>query len=342
MDHYISVIIPNHNGEGTIRQCLESAFSSQYDGFEVVVVDDGSTDGSVETIKKFPCKLIRLPERSGASMARNTGAQNSTGDILFFLDSDCVINEDTLGKINSAFNDTCLCVTARGQGGNNVIIGGTYSIAPYDKGFFNTFQSVFINYSETKKADNPDYIASHAMAIDAEAFRTSGGFNEDFLPIIEDVEFSHRLKKSGYRLIVIPGIEVGHIFNFSFVRSLGNAFRKSMYWTMYSLKNRDIFSDSGTASVELKINVFTYFLMLLLIVSWGISKQPVFLSLIPVTALANILLNRKLLIAYYRAKGMLFAFLSSIYYLFVYPVPVGLGAVAGMAGYLIKLKTQRH
>lgn len=306
------------------------------------MVDDGSTDGSVETIKKFPCKLIRLPERSGASMARNTGAQNSTGDILFFLDSDCVINEDTLGKINSAFNDTCLCVTARGQGGNNVIIGGTYSIAPYDKGFFNTFQSVFINYSETKKADNPDYIASHAMAIDAEAFRTSGGFNEDFLPIIEDVEFSHRLKKSGYRLIVIPGIEVGHIFNFSFVRSLGNAFRKSMYWTMYSLKNRDIFSDSGTASVELKINVFTYFLMLLLIVSWGISKQPVFLSLIPVTALANILLNRKLLIAYYRAKGMLFAFLSSIYYLFVYPVPVGLGAVAGMAGYLIKLKTQRH
>src|SRR3990172_12839926 len=95
-EKYISVIIPNYNACATIGRCLEAVFSSRYENFEVIVVDDCSTDDSVEIIERFPCKLIRLPARSGAARARNVGALSSTGELLFFTDSDCFVLEDTL------------------------------------------------------------------------------------------------------------------------------------------------------------------------------------------------------------------------------------------------------
>src|SRR5512134_3701998 len=96
MEEKISVIIPCYNSAATIRTCLEAVFTSDYRDFEVVVVDDGSTDGAAEIIRAFTCRLISLEQRSGASKARNAGARNSTGNILFFIDADCVVFPDTL------------------------------------------------------------------------------------------------------------------------------------------------------------------------------------------------------------------------------------------------------
>ena len=251
----ISVIIPNYNSEATIGLCLEAALASDYGNFEVVVVDDGSQDGSVDVIGKYPCRLISLGRRRGAAAARNAGASNSKGGILFFTDADCLLAKDAL---SIAYRD----ISADGP---DVIVGGTYTRTPYDDDFFSTFQSVFINYSEAKRPEAPDYVAAHAMAVDAGTFRNGRGFAEDFLPILEDVEFSHRMRRAGCRLVMNPAIEVEHVFGFSLLRSLRNAFVKSMYWTVYSRGNRDLLADSGTASLELKINVAACFLVLVLL-----------------------------------------------------------------------------
>ncbi|RPI35622.1 MAG: glycosyltransferase, partial [Nitrospiraceae bacterium] len=248
---FISVVIPNYNGSKTIGKCLEAVLSSTYVPFEVIVVDDASTDASVEVINTFPCRLIRFDKHVGASKARNTGARASAGEIIFFIDADCIVEKDTLSRIQKAFN---------GQEG--VVIGGSYTPVSYDSNFFSIFQSIYINYSELKRTE-PDYIATHAMAIEKRIFEKSGGFPERFLPIIEDVEFSHRLRRSGYKLLMNPDILVRHIFNFTFRKSLRNAYRKSHYWIMYSLSNRDLLSDSGTASKELKVNVLSYCLIVL-------------------------------------------------------------------------------
>jgi glycosyltransferase involved in cell wall biosynthesis len=202
---FISVIIPNHNGEKTIGRCLDAAFASQYSSFEVIVVDDCSADSSTDIIDKYPCRLIRLPEHGGASKARNTGAQSSTGEVLFFIDGDCLLQSDTLAKAAAAYQEE----------GPEVIIGGTYTLLPYDQKFFSIFQSTYIHYSETKNTLNPDYVATHAMLIAKDLFQKSGGFNEQFMPILEDVEFSHRLKKMSARLRIVPEIQVQHIFNFT-------------------------------------------------------------------------------------------------------------------------------
>ena len=322
----ISVIIPNRNNGATLGKCLEAAFSSRYDNFEVIVVDDCSGDDSLEIIKRFPCRLIRLDKHSGASKARNTGALHSAGDILFFADADCLLMEDTLSAAGRAM----------AENGPGVIVGGTYTREPYDRAFFSRFQSVFIHYSETKHRERPDYVASHAMAVDAGTFRKTGGFPEDFLPILEDVEFSHRLRRMGYRLMIDPRILVQHIFNFSLAGSLRNAVKKAMYWTLYSLRNRDVLADSGTASRELKVNVLSYLVSAIFLAAGTALGRPVLLYSLPLVMGLNTVINRGLLRAFWKTGGAVFAFSAYAYYTMLYPLAVGAGSIAGMMRYLSK------
>jgi len=323
MVNFISVIIPNYNGSATIKKCLEAAFSSKYENFEIVVVDDCSKDNSVEIIKGFPCKLICLDKHSGASKARNIGARNSHGEVFFFTDADCLLREDALSIAGETLAEK----------GTNVIIGGTYTPIPYDKRFLSLFQSVFIHFSETKRTDNPDYIATHAMIMKARTFRKNGGFAKDFLPVLEDVEFSHRLRRSGYRLIMNPDILVRHIFNYSLLDSLRNAMKKSMYWTMYSIKNKDLLTDSGAASVELKTNAVSQMITLTLLALWVFSQKAFFAHLLFPIIIINIFINRKLIKAFYGAKGIIFALFAFLYYSAIYPFGVGVGALAGIMKY---------
>lgn len=323
MEHFVSVIIPNYNGGRTLGKCLEAAFSSRYPMFEVLVVDDCSTDDSLKTIKGFPCTLVRLDRRSGTSKARNAGASHSAGEILFFTDADCVLSENALSEAVDSLS-----------GHADTAVGGTYTEIPFDDGFFSTFQSVFVNYSETKKRE-PDYLATHAMAISRELFARSGGFPEDFLPILEDVEFSHRLRRSGCRLIMNPRIAVRHIFNFTLKKSLGNGFRKSLFWTRYSMGNRDIFADSGTASRELKLNGLFYLADIVAMIFFLLSGNGVFLSLAILLLILNLLSSRRLIAAFYRAKGFLFAWGATMYYTMLYPLAVGSGALVGAISYML-------
>ncbi len=329
-ERFISVVVPNRNGAATIGRCLAAALASDYARFEVVVVDDGSEDASVEIIRGFPCRLVRLPSRVGVSRARNAGARAACGELLLFIDSDCLLQRDTLSVANASF----------GERGDRVL-GGTYTPSPHDRDFFSAFQSVFIHHFETKRSE-PDYVAAHAMVIDADLFRRSGGFVEgSFIGLaasVEDVEFSHRLRRQGCRLAVDPALRVTHVFRFSLRRSLRNAVRKARYWTAYSLANRDLLSDSGAASLELKANVLCVLLAAGLAgaalargVSWPLTAVPPLLAL-------DLVLNRRLAAAWLAARGARFAALAVVYYLTLYAAAVAVGAALGAAHYLWSIR----
>lgn len=336
MEKSISVVIPNYNKASTIGLCLEAAFSSKYENFEVIVVDDKSKDNSVEIIKGFPCKLICLESHSGTSKARNIGAQNSTGEFIFFTDADCLLQPDTLSIVNRTLMPLPRHSPPGGKRGEGVVLGGTYTRIPYDRDFFSIFQSVLVHYSETKKPENPDYIAAHAMIIHKNTFSKSGGFPEDFMPILEDVEFTHRLKRSGSRLVMSPEIQVQHIFNFTLLRSLFNAYRKTTYWCTYSFGNRDILTDSGSASVELKTNVASFLLSISIFALWIPTQSPALLYLLPLLFFLNAVVNRNQLKLFYKTKGFLFAVSASCYYAFLYPIPVTIGTATGFLRHFFK------
>lgn len=315
----VSVIIPNHNGAKTIARCLEAAFASDHPDFEVIVVDDASSDGSAEIVARFPCRQVRLRCRRGAAGARNSGAAQARGELLFFTDADCLLRADTLAA-------ACRAIATHDP---TTVVGGTYTPRPADDSFFSLFQSVFIHHSETKRIEDPDYAATHALAIRAETFQRHGGFAEAFLPILEDVEFSHRLRRAGCRLVIDPAVQVQHVFNFNLLRSLRNARIKAMYWTLYSLRNRDLLADSGTASHELKTNVACFALAALGIGAWLISGGATWGALAAALFVGNVLANRGLLRRFRSVGGRTFAAAAACYYLFVYPLAVGAGALGG-------------
>lgn len=317
----ISIVIPNYNGSTTIGKCLEAVFASSYQDFEVIVVDDCSRDTSVEIIKPFPCRLLALTEHAGAAKARNIGVEHAKGEIVFFIDADCLLTRGVLSRVCAAYE----------RYGPSVVIGGTYTKEPYDHSFFSRFQSVFIHYSELKKQEHPDYIATHAMVISASTFKSAGGFWQgDAMPILEDIEFSHRLRRKGFRLRMDPDILVQHIFNYDFKKSVRNAVRKSRYWTCYSLRNKDVFTDSGTASIELKCNVLCWCLSGVALLFCLNSPSLIWCSLLLVINLSNLYINWKLVREMHQGMDLPFVIQALSYYFAVYPLAVGLGVTAGI------------
>jgi GT2 family glycosyltransferase len=210
------------------------------------------------------------------------------------------------------------------------VVGGTYETHPFDPGFFPAFQAVFINYHETRRLDDPDYVATHTMAIRTVEFLASGGFDEHFLPILEDVEFCHRLRRAGYRLCMDPQLLVRHSFGFGLSGSLRNAARKVRYWARYSLRNHDLLADSGTASRGLKASGVLAGLCWILLAVAAILRLPALLLAVPLLVLAAIAANSGLVRAFRAAGGPLFATAAAAYLVLLYPMAIAVGAAQGL------------
>ena len=92
MSDMISIIIPAYNAADYLAQTIESVLNQTYSDFELILIDDGSTDRTREIIKDYQCKDARIKyfykENGGVSSARNLGLQKATGDFVSFLDSD--------------------------------------------------------------------------------------------------------------------------------------------------------------------------------------------------------------------------------------------------------------
>jgi glycosyltransferase involved in cell wall biosynthesis len=112
----VSVVIPVYNEQESIGVCLEHLVKQSYKDVEIIVVDDGSTDGSIEIIKKYPVQLLRQKHK-GPGAARNLGVSKAKGDIAVFVDSDecCtrdyiknlikpILEKKAIGSISSAIH----------------------------------------------------------------------------------------------------------------------------------------------------------------------------------------------------------------------------------------------
>lgn len=98
MNPLVSVIIPVFNGERFLAEAIESALAQDYRPLEIVVADDGSTDGSRATARSFPGVIVLELEHGGVSVARNAAVAASTGEWLAFLDADDLWYPEKVGK----------------------------------------------------------------------------------------------------------------------------------------------------------------------------------------------------------------------------------------------------
>lgn len=115
MRQKISIIIPTYNSEKTIERCLTSIYNQKYPDYEIVVINDGSTDGTLRILEKFNQMhdnfILVNKKNEGVSVARNLGIDIATGDYILFMDADDYIREDYLSLlVSSLINSNCKIV----------------------------------------------------------------------------------------------------------------------------------------------------------------------------------------------------------------------------------------
>jgi cellulose synthase/poly-beta-1,6-N-acetylglucosamine synthase-like glycosyltransferase len=194
-----SVIIPAYNAADTIEDTLKALKEQAARGYEVIVVDDGSTDETREIAKRYQVKLLQQEHR-GPAAARNLGAKNARGDILVFTDADCIPAREWLAEMLRPFDDPSI-----------VGVQGRYETRQGD--LIARFAQLEIEerYRRMSKFRYIDFIGSYSAAYRRRVFLESGGFDEGF-PIAsgEDPDLSFRLSKRGYRMVFNPRAVVYH------------------------------------------------------------------------------------------------------------------------------------
>jgi GT2 family glycosyltransferase len=194
----VSVIILNWNGKHFLGRCISSILSQTYKNIEIILVDNNSTDGSVEFVmKKFPkIKILKLNQNYGYAKANNLGAKTSSGKYLLFLNNDAWLKKDAIEilvrNIKNENADLCGLFQKNYNGKKNIGINYGIDIFGYPHG-----ESFF-------------YPDGCAFFIKKDVFKKLGGFDEKHFIFMEDVDLSWRARIFGYKIISIKNAIVFH------------------------------------------------------------------------------------------------------------------------------------
>ncbi|MDP2666545.1 MAG: glycosyltransferase [Candidatus Diapherotrites archaeon] len=240
-----TVIIPAYNATRTLRACLDALQEQSLSPDEIIVVDDGSTDGTPEMAKSYRSVRVISQENQGPAKARNKGARESKNPIIVFLDSDCVPEKNWLAEMVKPFID-------------EKVAGVQGAYRTHQKSLVARFDQADIEfrYEKMKRSSFLDWIGSYSAAYRKDIFLSHGGFDEHFPRASgEDAEFSYRLSEKGYRLVFNPAAIVYHSHPDTVERYI-HVKHVRAYWRMrmYLKHPRKAVQDSYTPTM-LKFNV---------------------------------------------------------------------------------------
>jgi glycosyltransferase involved in cell wall biosynthesis len=205
MDPDISVIIPVKNGGAVFEECLAALRASQSARYEIIVLDDCSTDDSKAIASNYSCHLVELPCSFGPSTARNRGAQMAKGEILFFIDADIIVRPDTIQKVSDIFQDKDVVATT-GVLSEDIRYGN----------FSSRYKNFWMRYSYLVMPDTVSLFYTSVAAIRRELFLQAGGFDTAYKrPSVEDTDFGQRLEMMGGTVHLKRNLEVEHVKYYS-------------------------------------------------------------------------------------------------------------------------------
>jgi len=213
----LSIIIVNYNGMGFSKDCLESLMASGACEEELIIVDNASTDGSNEYIRKefFHVRIIELDKNYGFAMANNIGAKNAKGEYLIFLNNDAVVTPNWLNPLVDTMEkdsdigivgSKILLLEALGKinsAGANITFNG----CGYDIGFLD---------HDSEKYNVGGYrgcVCAAVMMVRREEFLNFGGFDEEyFMYLEEDVDLCWRYWLYGKKVVCVHASIIYHEF----------------------------------------------------------------------------------------------------------------------------------
>jgi len=203
----LSVIVPVRDGNATLARALTAILASELprDDYELIVVDDASSDWSPELAARYADTVVRLTaRRSGAAYARNRGAELAQGEVLAFVDADTMVRPDTLPRMLRMLSEYpgLDAVSA-----SHDQTGGALN-------FVSQYWNLLLHFGEQRQAGTSGDVASPCAAIRRHVFLSAGMYDEWRFETarLEGIEFAHRLEDSGRNVLssrdlVITGLK---------------------------------------------------------------------------------------------------------------------------------------
>jgi len=202
----VSIIIVNFNGKTHLEKCLNSLKKVNYSNFETILVDNNSTDGSVEFVTKnySDVIIIKLNQNKGYAEPNNIGARLAKGDYLLFLNNDTIITPEFISemiKVSEKDETIAMCQSLLLKPDGSVDSSGDF------------IDEIGVVYNSKTKSNEIREISSArgaSMLVRKKVFEELGGFDEKFFASFEDVDLGWRAWIMGYRVVMVPKSIVYH------------------------------------------------------------------------------------------------------------------------------------
>ncbi|MFQ6618857.1 MAG: glycosyltransferase family 2 protein [Fidelibacterota bacterium] len=218
----VSIIIPHYNGYSILKNCLDSVRRTEYPNFEIIVVDNASTDGSPEQIKAhFPeIKLIRNERNLGFAGGVNVGISNSSADFVLLLNNDTEVESKWMGRMIRLFygdEDIAACqpkilsIQQRNMFDYSGAAGGLIDVYGFPFARGRIFDSIEEDGGQYDTPERIFWATGTACLIRKSCLDHVGGLDEHFFAHMEEIDLDWRLQLAGYKIIFSPDSIVYHL-----------------------------------------------------------------------------------------------------------------------------------
>jgi len=276
----LSVVVPVYNSSGDLKHCLAALAASEFKNFEVVIVDDGSTEEVKTLVDVHGFTYLRIAGPGGPARARNRGVALARGFYVVFVDADVCLHKDALSRFAEVF-----------QADSRIdAVIGSYDDAPAKKNFLSQYKNLFHHYVHQQSSGEVITFWSGCGAIRRELFLTSGGFDEQRYrrPAIEDIELGTWLTAAGHKIILDPRIKGKHLKRWTAWSLLKtDIFDRGIPWTRLMLRARTIANTLNVKPIQRVSVILTCIAWLALVVSFWWAKA--LLALLPLLIVVMLL-----------------------------------------------------
>jgi len=202
----VSIIIVNYNGKKHLEKCLKSIMKISYPNPEIILVDNNSTDDSIEFVKNtYPSVIIiKLDNNYGFAEPNNIGAKNAKGDFFLFLNNDTEVDPNFVGemvKVLQQDSKIAICQSLLLKPNGEVDSSGD---------FIDTLGRAYSSKDKVSEVKKILSARGASMMIRKESFWDLGGFDKKFFASYEDVDLGWRAWIWGYKIVIVPNSVVYH------------------------------------------------------------------------------------------------------------------------------------
>ena len=292
--------MPVYNGSGFLHKSLGALFNSTFKSYEVIVVDDCSSDDSADIAKKKGVRVLTMARNSGPAAARNMAAKSATGEILLFVDADVVVKADTLEKVAARF----------AADPEVAALFGSYDDKPYEPNFLSQYKNLQHHFVHQTANSEASTFWAGLGAIRRDTFIAMGGFDCELfrVPSIEDIELGARLRSAGHRILLDKDIQATHLKKWEIVSLIRtDVFSRALPWSRLILTSKGLINDMNLKTNDrLSAGAVALSLVIIPFVFW----RPPLILLIVALVLLVAFLNRPILQFFVRKRGLIFAALT--------------------------------